>query len=104
MVKLSRDNMNTQLSELWAELLKQLGFKLARKGEVILDDHDRKIMKWSGINETQLMRTYRYGEEETPQKFVLIEGTYRITIVLRRESEKKESYQLVSCWLSKNWK
>jgi len=106
MVKRSSDNMKNQLlNSLWVELLSQLGIKLARKGEIVLDDpYDKRILKWSGITEAQLIRTYRYGEEETPQRFVLDEGGYKTTIILKPESEEKKIYHLVSCWKSKSWK
>jgi hypothetical protein len=95
--------MKNQLNSLWVELLSQLGIKLARKGTINLDDHARRIMRWAGISETQVIKAYRYGEEETPQRFILVDGKYRITVILKPEGEGKKSYSLISCWLSKNW-
>jgi hypothetical protein len=85
------------------EVLNQLGFNLARKGEIFLDDYERLKIKNAGITETQVITTYRYGEEETPLRFVKADGKYKITVILRQNPNGKETYQLIACWLAKNW-
>lgn len=92
--------MNNSLKE----ILNQLGIKQARKGTIFLDDFDRMKLKSAGISEYQMIQAYRKGEEETPNKFVLVDGKYKVNIVLKQNPNKKEMYQLVSCWLTKNWK
>ena len=83
--------------------LTQLGWKLPRKGTIHLDEYDKNRLKAQGITEYQMIKTFRDGEEETPNKFVWVDEGYRITIILRENPNRQGDYQLVSCWKGKNW-
>jgi hypothetical protein len=86
------------------EVLSQLGVKFPRKGKIVVDEHAKTILGWSGISEVQMINTFRHGDEETQGKFIRVEGAYKITIVVRPKKFMDDQYELISCWLGKNYK
>lgn len=91
--------MNTWIKE----ALVQLGIKFSRQGKIDLDDYDRNRLKRARITEYQMVKAFRNGEEESPLKYVWVDGKHKITIVLRENPNRQGDYQLVSCWKGKNW-